>query len=778
MNLSRDIRPCPVPIRLFLVPLLLLLAVSSGGTAYADGINGFLEYSGSFSDSTSTTAGQEPSKSKTTNFSQRYGLNLNRTLYPYLRLSTGGIFDSNVSDTKVNGADQESTVTQISPYFNLSLGNPFMPSAIGYNRNETTSSGTGNPSQTTVLETYTASLGLRPEDLPSLDLRFTRTNSFDKDKVNFNTTADYYSLTAQYKPLDNLALSYNGGLFKTTDKVTGLENQTITHTASAAYTEQFFANRVGFFTNGTLSSQEATISSQREGGIVVQPVFPGPVMGLFKITPSSDASPVTVTSGALTDTPQLLNDATALKINIVTPITAPTPLPGTEINMGLRFTERTVVNTLFLTVSSGTNTSNLIGSGIDARFSWNIYTSENGIDWGLNPVQTINGLNAPIGRNPFSAAPNSVGFILALSVPAARFIKVVVEPLRLKGIIQPEPAGIDLNSILVTRMDALKSTTVTANEELKNSTLDGTLVAGVTVKLLNRPSLPTVNYDSNVNFSFNRPNSGETATTLLFTNGLSAYQKFNRYISASARLSREDSDTKEGHLSSNSYNASMNIQPLRTLSHSLTYSGRSQSSGGKTSSSNSFFISNLAELYRGLSFRLSGGLNLNENEDGSNNQSTIVTSGVTINPHRTLNFNISYSESHSESTGGGRVDSSSFTRTGELTTSYAPFSSLSLFATFGFSAQSNRKTITTQSFGGNWSPFRDGAIMVNISYLESINSTGDQKTKILSPSLQWNIRQGWSLFINYSLLTTQQIIADLENELEQSNISMGLRISF
>ena len=237
VNLSREIRPCPVRIHFFLVPLLLLLAVCSSGTAYADGISGFLEYNGSLSDTTSTTAGQEPSKSKSTSFVQRYGLTLNRSLYPYLKLTGGGIFDWSMSDTTVNGAAQESTTTQLSPFVNLSLGNPFVPSAIGYNRNETTTSGTGTQSQTTVLESYTASLGLRPEELPSLDLRFTRSNSFDKDKVNFNSTSDFYSLSSQYKPLQNIALSYSGGLYKTTDRINSLTNQTISHSVTAAYAE-------------------------------------------------------------------------------------------------------------------------------------------------------------------------------------------------------------------------------------------------------------------------------------------------------------------------------------------------------------------------------------------------------------------------------------------------------------------------------------------------------------------------------------------------------------
>ena len=50
-----------------------------------------------------------------------------------------------VSDTTVNGAAQESTTTQISPFVNLSLGNPFVPAAIGYNRNETSIVGNGYP---------------------------------------------------------------------------------------------------------------------------------------------------------------------------------------------------------------------------------------------------------------------------------------------------------------------------------------------------------------------------------------------------------------------------------------------------------------------------------------------------------------------------------------------------------------------------------------------------------------------------------------------------------
>jgi hypothetical protein len=747
--------------------MLLLLAVFSRGTAYADGISGFLEFTESLSDTTSKITGQETSKSSTASFIQRYGLALNRSLYPYLKLTAGGIFDRSMTDTSTDSIDVESKTTQISPYINLSLGNPFVSSAIGYNRNESSSSGTGSPSQTSVLETYTARLGLRPEEMPSLDLRFTRTNSFDKDKVRFDTTSDSYSLGSNYQPLQNLYLTYNGAIFETSDRLNSLNNQTITQSATSTYNEQFFANRVSIFTSGTLSSQETTVSSGVQGGIVVLPVFPGPSRGLFATTTLT--TPVTVTNGLLTDTPALLNGTA--RINIVTPFTTPLPTDGREINLGLEFAQETVVNTLFLTVVSGTNTENIIGSAIPALFTWDIYTSVDGINWNL--AQTIS--NATFDRNPFSPSSNTVGFILPLTVPATRFIKAAVAPPHLPS---SPPFGVDRDSIVVTRIDALQSIAVEANQKLKNSTLNGIMTVGARVKLLDRPSLPAVNFDTNLNYTFNRPSAGATTTNLFITNGLSAYQTFNRYLSAAARLSREDSDSDDGQTSANSYSASLNFRPLSTLTHSLTYSGRSQSFSGKSSSSNSFFLSNFAELYRGLSFRLSGGVSLNSNEDGSDSQSTILTSGVAVNPHPTLSMNISYSESHAKTSGGGRIGSSSTSRSGELTTSYTPLSSLSLFATLGFSAQSSRDTITTQSFGGNWSPFRDGAIIANITYIESLNSVGDEKTRILSPSLQWNIRQGWQFNVTYSLLATKQFTAGLTNEFDQSNITMGLRISF
>jgi hypothetical protein len=109
-----------------------------------------------------------------------------------------------------------------------------------------------------------------------------------------------------------------------------------------------------------------------------------------------------------------------------------------------------------------------------------------------------------------------------------------------------------------------------------------------------------------------------------------------------------------------------------------------------------------------------------------------------------------------------------------MAASYTPFSSLHLFAGLGVAEQSGTDASITQNYGGSWSPFRDGALLFNVSYNESISSDGNQRTRIVSPSLRWNIRSGWSLDVSYSFLTT----TSSTEETESSNINTALRIIF
>jgi len=70
------------------------------GTAVAEGISGSVELSQTATDSKSTDASGLSSSTKGSAFFQRYQLNYNETLYPYLNLRAGGTFDKTIRDRK------------------------------------------------------------------------------------------------------------------------------------------------------------------------------------------------------------------------------------------------------------------------------------------------------------------------------------------------------------------------------------------------------------------------------------------------------------------------------------------------------------------------------------------------------------------------------------------------------------------------------------------------------------------------------------------------------
>lgn len=96
-----------------------------------------------------------------------------------------------------------------------------------------------------------------------------------------------------------------------------------------------------------------------------------------------------------------------------------------------------------------------------------------------------------------------------------------------------------------------------------------------------------------------------------------------------------------------------------------------------------------------------------------------------------------------------------------------------LFGSYTINAQKNRKTQTTQSIGGSWSPFRDGALLLNTSYRENIDNSGN-KDKTMVQSLRWNIRSGWYLDVSYVLTNGTSTTQTTDTQI----FSTSLRMSF
>jgi len=100
--------------------------------------------------------------------------------------------------------------------------------------------------------------------------------------------------------------------------------------------------------------------------------------------------------------------------------------------------------------------------------------------------------------------------------------------------------------------------------------------------------------------------------------------------------------------------------------------------------------------------------------------------------------------------------------------------SVYLFGGLSFVAQNDRETQYTRNIGGSWAPFRDGALLLNISYRESIATVSEEKDRNLVGSLRWNIRSGSYLDVSYLISKN----SSLSQSSDTQTFSTSLRLSY
>ena len=131
---------------------------------------------------------------------------------------------------------------------------------------------------------------------------------------------------------------------------------------------------------------------------------------------------------------------------------------------------------------------------------------------------------------------------------------------------------------------------------------------------------------------------------------------------------------------------------------------------------------------------------------------TIINFGASIVPHRTMTITLTYSDTTTNQSGGGLPSTSTSTRRGDLSVAYRPFETLYLFASWEILAEKGQKIQTTQNYGLNWSPFPEGTLQFNFSYNENILSENNQKNRLITPSLRWNITSRSYLDLSYQYI--------------------------
>jgi hypothetical protein len=738
----------------------ILLACLAGimlpASAHADSIGGFLEYGYSRNKSTTTDSSGETTDTDSNSFLQRYFLSLDRTIYPQLRFSGGGIFEKFTNNATSDGIDSDSEATRFVPRAELTLSNPFYNAGIGYTRREDSSESDGVSTPTAIVETISSRLGFKPVGLPTLDLLYTRTNYFDEDRELRDTTNDAYSLFSNYKPTKDLEVSYLGQYTKQTDKLNDREITSTTHNGRVSYSREFLEGRASFA--GTYNITQQNTENQT---LIASPL---PITAAVARSASPPAGTDITSFDFSTPTPILTNGSgTDIQSGLLIGSTASlTPEASHIYHFGLDLQIAAPTNTIFLTVGPSVELTTAQILAVTAQFDWSVYASNDNAQWTL-----------VTGPQKFPFRPTgSIGVLdnsyeLTFPDTTARYFKVVVQPLR----ITPPPSTTGPIELYVTELrsfvrisETTKSTSTDSLFQILN--LNGRV-------LLFEPGTVTYEFFYNLNKSetdfFN-------TTRYTISNALRAQHRFNRILTGAARVSREDTSDPQEDRVAYIYSASLQATPFPTLSHTLVYSGRTESGGNKeTSSNNSIFLSNFASPYPGVDLNLLTGYTTNTSDTGQKTDSLTLSIGSSFVPNPKLTLNINYAGTNTKQSGGGTIDQDKTTQRGDVGVSFTPVPAIYLNATYGVQTETDRDRVEVQSYGGSWAIFRDGALQLNITYSETISPTTNEKFRSFSPSLRWNIRPGSYLDISYLSSHSESVTV---TNADFTTIAARLRIGF
>lgn len=723
----------PVPQR-FLAAALLLYVLCSPGGAVSQTLNGSLQWSYNNTDTRVDDAVAGSSRSQTNAFSQQYQVYLNTYLTKMLGLRAGGTFQETDSDVESGGTSSHSSFTRINPMIGLSIGDPFFTLDANYAMKQDRSSPGVGASITNIQETWSASFSMRPTDLPTLNLSYVKSNIYDKDRLSRDDLNDFFGLTSRYTTAKNLDLQYLFSYNKQQDRLQNVETERTSNTGKVTYGANFFQNRLTFNADYQISYGTADTVASGNGTVTA------PVTGLLSgYSQSNVPDPANVT---LPPDPALVPGFA--RINVGQGARLP-PQSITSWNIGLQIqlpNAPAQVNTLFVYLDNDV-------SPVATQFNWTVYVSKDNLQWTLHqpPVQ-----------GSFNTADNhfeiSFPVVNLLNTP---YVKVVVSPLP-AVLIPPPPPGIDFATVFITKMiPFLRLPAAAVTGKTSATSQVGNLSARVLLM-----DIPNVYYD--FNFSGTSSSPGGFYNYSMY-NGLTATQQFSRVYSGTARIAvtntKSPAASEVGYL----YDGSLAAAFLKSLSSTLSFSGRVQQTDGQSTNSNSLFLNNYARLYEGIDFNLSGGVTRQTNEAEKKNSSANVAAGLNVVPRKSFSLGLYGSKNWSRQAGGGKPDTSSTSDSANASVSWQPSNTLYLAAAYNVFSQSGTPTSTTQNYSLNFSPFQGGTLRFNITYNQGRTTPGNEKFSTITPSVRWQIRPATSLDVSYQInqseTATQTASADI-----------------
>lgn len=700
---------------------VLVAALMAGGAARAQGLSAYSEVGYTESDTRTESQGSPETRSEQQSLRQRYRLSLDRALFPYVRVTAGGVF---TWDRYWWSAADQTTLADLrstTGYGSLSLGNPTLNGTASYQRREQVQRSSGSDWLTLTNDTAVAFAAWRPLDLPTLDFRVSRLNTWDPSRARTDTTTDSMLVAARYAPTRPLQVDYSLTWANPQDHITRSESLELLNRGRVTYRDALLDGRATVYTSYALSHRIFEARSDSGSGFVTQQRFP--LFGYSLV----EAPPATPDRDELLRNPSVIDGdlTTATTIDLGTSRSVSTDNRLRDV--GAEFGEPLPsINLLYLWVDRQ------LPEAVWRSLTFEVYQSEDNQAW------TRVDLAAAVQFAPFENR-----FELRIPIVAPRFLKVVVRPVQQSVTTDPQHA-----SIFVTELQTFLEQSAV---ELRGKT---TTVAGVfngSGRYLRVFGIPDLAYDGQVQLNHATDQDG---IYYILTNGLAYARRLSQVWSVQARGTRQDRNPGQSHEGGFSYTAGLSATPVPAVLATGTFSGSAVwRKAGRTLQNGVGLYAQLTP-YTGIDVGVNAGYTVAQNERSRTTDTGTVGVTAGVSPHPTTTLGGAYFRSRSVQSGGGGGTVTTEGERYDATGSWSPLPALQLSGGVSRITKGERPT-TLASFGGNLSMFPGGTLVLRFSHSESLDTAADGVTRSTTPSLRWNIRAGWALDLAYLYLVTR-----------------------
>lgn len=646
-------------------------------------------------------------------YQQHTRLNLDRSLFPLLRLTGNGYYDFGAGVASDDGVERQYQPQTWGVHGQLTWSIPLLNASVAYDRRQgftNIQSALGRFTATApVVESFSGRVAWRPLDLPTVDLTVARNNQFDVSRQLQNQSVDTAALAFSYRPERRFELTERLAWTHPTDHLRQVESSDLTNAFSASWGDRFWGDRIVTYAAYNLATRSSSIMRASAGATLER--MRHPIAGISVV----EVFPLVATRVRLNGNPALIDG----NLNVGA---------GVHLGYGLSEQNDVVPRAVGGQFNLGDGAINRVAVAVDkelppdavASFHWEAWRSEDNLNWQIVPLA---------GEVVFNYFTNRFEIPIALTMTT--FLKVVTRPL---------PVGVTSDEryreIQVTEVQFFELVPVDAGQQAETQ-ISGNLNASARVQLFRLPSL---SYD----FSFFLSHHNAPARVpWSMVNGLSFNHRLARVFTLSARADRADSHDGREYTGLTRWSASMTADPLPTFRASLSYSGQVSQRTAGVGVTQSVGLFARAELYRGLSTFANANYSFGLSETGQSSQNITASASVAVVPLKFASLNAGFNFSDARATGGGLspVDEQRFSL--EANATLSPFRALALSGGVSRQWRSQGPPATLANFSGAVSPFPQGDLQVRYAYSETLNTAGDVHTRSHGPSLRWNIRRGW-----------------------------------